>query len=101
MLGAETDIGVKRMGELDEKPFLNVCKKRFSEDEATVEAATLCSTWQENLKDSSWQPFRREGTGDKAKACSLSHCLLPLFELNMLEKPVILGMLIILIYILV
>ncbi|CAG7869044.1 unnamed protein product [Brassica rapa] len=68
LLGAETDIGVKRMGELDEKPFLNVCKKRFSEDEATVEAATLCSTWQENLKDSSWQPFRREGTGDKAKA---------------------------------
>ncbi|KAL0723601.1 hypothetical protein Bca4012_038200 [Brassica carinata] len=70
LLGAETDIGVKRMGELDEKPFLNVCKKRFSEDEATVEAATLCSTWQENLKDSSWQPFKREGTGDKAKACS-------------------------------
>ncbi|CAN7041290.1 unnamed protein product [Brassica oleracea var. botrytis] len=68
LLGAETDIGVKRMGELDEKPFLNVCKKRFSEDEATVEAATLCSTWQENLKDSSWQPFKREGTGDKAKA---------------------------------
>ncbi|XP_013691907.1 factor of DNA methylation 1 [Brassica napus] len=67
LLGAETDIGVKRMGELDEKPFLNVCKKRFSEDEATVEAATLCSTWQENLKDSSWQPFKREGTGDKAK----------------------------------
>ncbi|KAL0704274.1 hypothetical protein Bca4012_070699 [Brassica carinata] len=87
LLGAETDIGVKRMGELDEKPFLNVCKKRFSEDEATVEAATLCSTWQENLKDSSWQPFKREGTGDKAKACSLSHCLLPLSELNMLEKP--------------
>lgn len=70
LLGAETDIGVKRMGELDEKPFLNVCKQRYSANEATVEAATLCSTWQENLKNPSWHPFKREGTGDKAKVGS-------------------------------
>ncbi|CAN8293191.1 unnamed protein product [Cochlearia groenlandica] len=67
LLGEETDIGIKRMGELDEKPFMNVCKLRYSANEATVEAATLCSTWQENLKDPSWHPFKREGTGDKAK----------------------------------
>ncbi|KAL1221413.1 Factor of DNA methylation 1 [Cardamine amara subsp. amara] len=67
LLGAQTDIGVKRMGELDEKPFLNVCKRRYSADEATVEAATLCSTWQENLSKPSWHPFKLEGTGDNAK----------------------------------
>ncbi|VVB11524.1 unnamed protein product [Arabis nemorensis] len=67
LLGAQTDIGVKRMGELDEKPFLNVCKQRFSVNEAAVEAATLCSTWQENLTDSAWHPFKHEGTGDMAK----------------------------------
>jgi hypothetical protein len=67
LLGAETDIGVKRMGELDEKPFLDVCKLRYSANEAAVEAATLCSTWQENLKNPSWQPFKHEGTGDGAE----------------------------------
>ncbi|KAG7591840.1 XS domain [Arabidopsis thaliana x Arabidopsis arenosa] len=67
LLGAETNIGVKRMGELNEKPFLDVCKLRYSANDATVEAATLCSTWQENLKNPSWQPFKREGTGDRAK----------------------------------
>ncbi|CAA7026053.1 unnamed protein product [Microthlaspi erraticum] len=67
LIGTETDIGVKRMGELDEKPFLNVCKKRYSADEAAVEAATLCSKWQNNVNDSKWHPFKLEGTGDKAK----------------------------------
>jgi len=82
LLGAETDIGVKRMGELDEKPFLDVCKLRYSANEAAVEAATLCSTWQENLKNPSWQPFKHEGTGDGAEVGSfilqvfitLNHC---------------------------
>ncbi|CAH2037441.1 unnamed protein product [Thlaspi arvense] len=67
LLGAQTDIGIKRMGELDEKPFLNVCKRRYSADEATVEGATLCSTWQEKVNDSSWHPFKHQGTGIKAK----------------------------------
>ncbi|XP_010459126.1 PREDICTED: factor of DNA methylation 1 [Camelina sativa] len=67
LLGAETDIGVKRMGEVNEKPFLNVCKLRYSANEATVEAATLCSTWQENLKNPSWHPFKRVGSGGREK----------------------------------
>ncbi|CAH8321373.1 unnamed protein product [Eruca vesicaria subsp. sativa] len=67
VLGAESDIGVKRMGELENlETFLNACKKRYSEDEAMVKGVTLCSTWQENIKDSTWQPFKREGNGDKA-----------------------------------
>ncbi|KAJ4890035.1 Factor of DNA methylation 1 [Raphanus sativus] len=67
-LGAESEIEVKRMGELENlEPFLNACKKRYSADEAMVEGVTLCSTWQKNIKDSTWQPFKVEGTGDKAK----------------------------------
>ncbi|XP_010460677.1 PREDICTED: factor of DNA methylation 1-like [Camelina sativa] len=66
-LDAQTDIGIKLMGKLDEKPFLNVCKKKYSAHKATAKAATLCSRWQEKLKDSAWHPFKREGTGDKAK----------------------------------
>ncbi|KAG2321298.1 hypothetical protein Bca52824_014511 [Brassica carinata] len=67
LLGAESDIGIKRMGELENlEPFLNACKKRYSADESMVEGVKLCSTWQNNIKDSTWQPFKREGTGDKA-----------------------------------
>ncbi|CAA7020173.1 unnamed protein product [Microthlaspi erraticum] len=63
LVGTQSDIGIKMMGEVDEKPFLNVCKKRFSADKAAVEAATLCSTWQNNVNDSNWHPFKL----DKAK----------------------------------
>lgn len=55
---SRTNIGIKRMGELDEKPFLATCKKRFSLDKAQLQASTLCSLWQENLKESEWHPFK-------------------------------------------
>ncbi|XP_065873917.1 factor of DNA methylation 1-like [Euphorbia lathyris] len=53
-----TNIGIKRMGEVDQKPFLDTCKQKFSLEEAQVQASTLCSLWQENLKDQDWCPFK-------------------------------------------
>ncbi|XP_062008019.1 factor of DNA methylation 1-like [Rosa rugosa] len=58
MLAGRSHIGIKRMGELDQKPFLNTCKLRFPLEEAGVQALTLCSLWQENLKDPDWHPFK-------------------------------------------
>ncbi|KAF5741773.1 factor of DNA methylation 1-like [Tripterygium wilfordii] len=59
MLGTHTtDIGIKRMGEIDSKPFQNKCKEIFSPDEAMVQAAIVCSLWQENLLDPQWHPFK-------------------------------------------
>lgn len=58
MLSGRTNIGLKRMGELDEKPFLNTCKQRFSLEEANVQAYTLVSLWQDNLKKPEWHPFK-------------------------------------------
>ncbi|KAJ4842951.1 hypothetical protein Tsubulata_026607 [Turnera subulata] len=58
MLDGRTIIGIKRMGEIDSKAFHNVCKEKFGSDEAMVQATTLCSLWQENLKDPHWHPFR-------------------------------------------
>ncbi|KAG7552071.1 putative domain XH, partial [Arabidopsis thaliana x Arabidopsis arenosa] len=60
-------IGVKRMGEVDEKPFLKVCRQRFSGENVELEQAMLCSKWQKTLKDPSWYPFKRVGTGEKMK----------------------------------
>lgn len=46
------------MGELDSKPFLEVMKKKYTEDEAEVRASELCSLWVEYLKDPDWHPFK-------------------------------------------
>ncbi|KAI3875581.1 hypothetical protein MKX03_021483, partial [Papaver bracteatum] len=44
-------IRVKRMGEIDSKPFEDALGK------ADFKALTLCSEWQDELRDSNWFPF--------------------------------------------
>ncbi|XP_031267017.1 factor of DNA methylation 1-like [Pistacia vera] len=67
MLGARTVIGIKRMGEIDPKPFQNACMQKFSLEEAQVQAFTLCSLWQENLKNPEWHPFKIIDVGGNAQ----------------------------------
>ncbi|KAL8159510.1 hypothetical protein V2J09_001047 [Rumex salicifolius] len=55
---ARSHIGIKRMGEIEEKAFLSVCKKRFGAADGPLKAAELSSLWQENLKDQMWFPFK-------------------------------------------
>ncbi|KAF6171262.1 hypothetical protein GIB67_036930 [Kingdonia uniflora] len=59
MLGSRTQIGIKRMGELDQKPFQNTCKQKFlTAVKVQEESALLCSLWQENVKRSDWHPIK-------------------------------------------
>ncbi|GMH14309.1 hypothetical protein Nepgr_016150 [Nepenthes gracilis] len=58
LLSSRTNIGIKRMGEINEKAFVTLCKQRFRADEALIKASELCSLWQENLKKSEWHPFK-------------------------------------------
>lgn len=51
-------IGIKRMGELDEKAFKEACEQRYSPGEADMKAVELCSLWQEKLTNPEWHPFR-------------------------------------------
>ncbi|KAM7471640.1 hypothetical protein LguiA_009823 [Lonicera macranthoides] len=67
MLGGRTNIGIKRMGEIELKPFQNTCKERFPSEEAQIKAMELCSLWQEKLKNSDWHPLRVVTDGDTAK----------------------------------
>lgn len=53
-----SSIGVKRMGELDGKPFLEAMKRKYREEEAEDRAMELCSLWEEYLKDPDWHPFK-------------------------------------------
>lgn len=52
------NIGIKRMGELDTKPFLTATKRKFSSEEADEKGVELCSLWEDYLRDPSWHPFK-------------------------------------------
>ncbi|XWS53124.1 hypothetical protein CRYUN_Cryun11dG0130800 [Craigia yunnanensis] len=57
-ISTHSHIRVKRMGELDSKPFHTAAKKKYSAEEADEKAAELCSMWQDYLLDPSWHPFK-------------------------------------------
>nr|QDC18028.1 factor of DNA methylation 1-like A [Hypericum perforatum] len=57
-------IGVKGMGEISPKPFVAACKKKFPPNEVEMEAITLCSLWQDKVKDPAWHPFKVITSGD-------------------------------------
>lgn len=47
------------MGEVDQKPFQDVCLQRFSGEDWEVRAVEQSSLWQEKVKDPGWQPFKK------------------------------------------
>ncbi|KAL9169897.1 hypothetical protein ABFS82_04G109400 [Erythranthe guttata] len=59
--GHRVNIGIKRIGEINEKPFKDTFIKRLPSDEAEVEARKLCCLWQEKIKDIEWDPFQIGG----------------------------------------
>lgn len=70
--GPRTNIGLKIMGELDNKVFVDAWKKKFPLEEAGTKGAVICSLWQENLKNSAWHPFKVVKVDDKLKVCPLN-----------------------------
>ncbi|KAL5569076.1 hypothetical protein UlMin_025651, partial [Ulmus minor] len=62
-----TNIGVKRMGELDSKPFVDAMKKKYDGKEAVCKAFEICSLWEGHLNDSVWYPFKVIEVGGKHK----------------------------------
>jgi hypothetical protein len=53
-----SNIGIKRMGELDLKAFGIACGKKSSKEDAEVKYAMLCSKWEEEIRNPNWHPFR-------------------------------------------
>nr|GMD64438.1 factor of DNA methylation 4-like [Ipomoea batatas] len=56
---------VKRIGELDEKPFIDAARQKYPEEEAHDKASELCSLWEEYLRDPGWHPFKVIENGRK------------------------------------
>ncbi|XP_009597794.1 factor of DNA methylation 4 [Nicotiana tabacum] len=51
-------ICVKRMGELNEKPFHAAARKIYNSEEAAEKAMELCSLWEDHLRDPNWHPYK-------------------------------------------
>ncbi|XP_030932892.1 factor of DNA methylation 1-like isoform X1 [Quercus lobata] len=51
--------GIKRMGEVNEKPFKGVRFKKFPND-WDLKSAELISLWQANVSNPMWHPFKAE-----------------------------------------
>nr|XP_043617497.1 protein INVOLVED IN DE NOVO 2-like [Erigeron canadensis] len=52
------DIGVKRMGELENKPFYEAMRQKYNKKEAEDKALEVCSLWEGYLGDPKWHPFK-------------------------------------------
>ncbi|KAL3521110.1 hypothetical protein ACH5RR_019259 [Cinchona calisaya] len=51
---------IKRMGQIDRKPFEAICTKKCSSGgDWQAECAKLCSHWEERVKNPHWHPFKR------------------------------------------
>ncbi|KAI3860538.1 hypothetical protein MKX03_025470 [Papaver bracteatum] len=46
------------MGELNDKPFRDICIKKFSSTEWETKSVELCSLWQNRIQDSGWYPYK-------------------------------------------
>ncbi|KAI3860543.1 hypothetical protein MKX03_025475 [Papaver bracteatum] len=51
-------VGIKRMGELNEKPFRDICIEKFSSTEWEIKSVELCSLWQNKIQDPEWYPYK-------------------------------------------
>ncbi|KAI7755372.1 hypothetical protein M8C21_004312 [Ambrosia artemisiifolia] len=61
-------IAMKRMGDLDGKPFYAAAKRHYSNKQEALENATrLASLWDDHLRDPSWHPFKVVTVGGNCK----------------------------------
>ncbi|CAM8972823.1 hypothetical protein QQ045_030152 [Rhodiola kirilowii] len=60
--GDDTNIGIKRMGEVDQKPFRDACLQKYPSGDWEFTAAELSSLWQDNVSNPNWHPFQRRAT---------------------------------------
>ncbi|PON60988.1 hypothetical protein TorRG33x02_282980 [Trema orientale] len=59
MLTNRTKLVIKRMGEVDQYPFQEMCwQKKIPGEDWQGHAAKICSCWQEQVKDPLWHPFK-------------------------------------------
>ncbi|PON60984.1 hypothetical protein TorRG33x02_282940 [Trema orientale] len=51
-------VGVKRMGDVDCKPFYEAMKRASKKEDSLRVALNMCQLWTECVKDPQWRPFK-------------------------------------------
>lgn len=59
VLDTTSIIGLKRMGEVAQKPFQDVCTQKFSAQDWELRSVELSSLWQEKVNNPNWHPFKQ------------------------------------------
>ncbi|KAK1415556.1 hypothetical protein QVD17_31339 [Tagetes erecta] len=59
VLDSNNIIGLKRMGEVAQKPFQDVCMQKFSAQDWEMRSVELSSLWQEKVNNPNWHPFKQ------------------------------------------
>lgn len=63
---------IKRMGEVDQIPFQQMCLERIPSEDWLGAAAKICSCWQDQVQDPHWHPFKIDNADGVARVCLLS-----------------------------
>ncbi|XP_071732816.1 factor of DNA methylation 2-like isoform X2 [Rutidosis leptorrhynchoides] len=59
ILDVTSVIGLKRMGEVAQKPFQDVCMRKFSAQDWELRSVELSSMWQDKVNNPNWHPFKQ------------------------------------------
>jgi hypothetical protein len=62
-------LGIKEMGELNEKAFKAACVVKLPPQELAAGYNQLYSSWKKQLSDLSWNPFKTVTVDGKCQVC--------------------------------
>ncbi len=62
-------LGIKEMGQLNEKVFQIACLAKLPPEEVGEASYELYSSWQKQLSDLSWNPFKTITVDGNGKVC--------------------------------
>ncbi|KAI8539982.1 hypothetical protein RHMOL_Rhmol09G0225200 [Rhododendron molle] len=65
MLNDRTSLRIKRMGEVDRRPFKELCLQKCSGGDWDEMSAKLCSSWEEEMRNPHWHPFKKITVGGR------------------------------------
>lgn len=82
---SESTIGIKRRGELNPKPFLDECKKKFAGDDWCLKSEQLFLLWQQHIKNPLWHPFKIDPENKRVRAF-IHHILIFFFFVLYIRK---------------
>lgn len=82
------------MGEVDLKSFLQACSEKFADEDLDDMPVKLCSSWQEQVNDPHWYPFKRvkyeegkEKEQERVKHIYIYMTTTKVYEMNTLSYP--------------